>query len=218
MREGERLSNPAIRASTHKINGILSKQEEKLHGQYRTLVLVARVGSAFAYSIAIAWVDCFVDTSGPCYYTRGVSGAYFSIVQDQTTRANQYLNVCFELIRELLKPLHLLGRQCIHGECGVEPGMRDGVIGELRRHVVGESRERRKERSCLVGKIRGGRGRRQRGRRGKALAVRREVVIRHEMGIRKIRYGHGKTDERHDGLSVALEFRMTGRGLCSQHR
>lgn len=75
----------------------------------RTLVLVANVGSAFAYSIAMTLLDCFVDTGGPFKCT---------CESDSLDMDHQvpYLNVGLKLIGKFLEPLHFGGRKGIHVE------------------------------------------------------------------------------------------------------
>ena len=82
------------------------------------------------------------------------------------------------------------------------------------RHVVGNSRERLKQRRDLVGGRRRGQGEILAVWEGKAvvrmLLMEVVMVVRHEMGIRKIRHGHRKVRDDEVGL---LKFGMTGSGL-----
>ena len=104
-------------SSFHKdMKGIKDGKDAREH----TLVLVANAGSAFAYSIAIALLDCFVDTAGPLKVTRELE--HLSIYG-----VKAHLDIGLKLVGEFLEPLHFGGRKGIHIEEKVAAWMIKGV-------------------------------------------------------------------------------------------
>lgn len=85
-----------------------------------TFDLVANAGSAFAYSIAMTLLDCFVDTGGPFKCTCKLD----SLDKDQEV---PYLNVGLKLIGEFLESLHFCGRKGVHVEKKGVAGRIEGV-------------------------------------------------------------------------------------------